>query len=162
MNLRYGVEHANTTSNTKDIELFVQKDVVSVDVTLKAISGNIFDAINRKKYYQVKPYPESCSTLYTDLCIQSSKIITANNLTTMATDINYVQNFTYDLQAMIESVNNKLNTFIEELKEQQEQTAAINAEVGGFMIMTSGLALIENVMGNIGELSFLADDGMEM
>ena len=162
LKLRLGVELTNTTGNTKDIELFIRKDVVSVDSTLKAIGGNIFDAINRKKYYQVKPYPESCSTLYTDLCIQSSKIITADNITTMAADLNYVQNFSYDLEAMIESVNNKLNTFIEELKEQQERTAAINAVVGGFMIMTSGLSLIENAMSNIGELSFLADEGMEL
>ena len=64
----------------------------------------------------------------------------------MAADLNYVQNFSYDLEAMIESVNNKLNTFIEELKEQQERTAAINAVVGGFMIMSSGLTLIGNAM----------------
>ena len=162
LNLRYGAELANTTGNAKDIELFIRKDVVSIDSTLKAIGGNIFDAINRKKYYQVKPYPESCSTLYTDLCIQSSKIITADNITTMAADLNYVQNFSYDLEAMIESVNNKLNTFIEELKEQQERTAAINAVVGGFMIMSSGLSLIGNAMSNIGELAFLGEEGMEL
>ena len=69
LNLRYGTELANTTNNTKDIGLFIRKDVVKIDSTLKAIGGNIFDAINRKKFYQVKPYPESCSTLYTDLCI---------------------------------------------------------------------------------------------
>ena len=162
LNLRYGVELENTTRNTKDIELFIRKDVLKIDSTLKAIVGNIFDAINRKKYYQVKPFPESCSTLYTDLCIQSSKIITADNITTMAADLNYVQNFSYDLEAMIESVNNKLNTFIEELKEQQERTAAINAVVGGFMIMSSGLTLIGNAMSKIGELSFLAEEGMEL
>ena len=72
----------------------------------------------------------------------------------MAADLNYVQNFSYDLEAMIESVNNKLNTFVEELKEQQEKTASINALVGGFMIIPSGLSLIGNIMGSVGELSF--------
>ena len=91
-----GIEIENTTGNTKDIELFIRKDMNELNPNFPlSPSDNIFTAINAKKYYQVKPYPESCSTLYTDLCIKSSKVITADNITTMAADLNYVQNFSY-------------------------------------------------------------------
>ena len=82
----------------KDIELFNRIGMESLDPDYPG-SGfiNPFQLINTKKYYKVKPVPESCSTLYTDYNICSSKVITADNIT-MTADLNYVQNFTYDLE----------------------------------------------------------------
>ena len=84
-------EIPNTTGNTKDIELFNRKGMESVDPDYPG-SGSInpFQLINTKKYYKVKPVPESCSTLYTDYNICSSKVITADNITTMAAAELYV------------------------------------------------------------------------
>ena len=154
-----GSEIPNSTGNTKDIELYIRKDFALDSLHF---TENVFDYINTRKYYKITPLPESCSTLYTDYNIYSSKIITADNITTMAADLNDVdlndvQNFSYDLEAMIQAVSAKLNAFIEALKEQQEKTAAINAAIGGFVLAGAGLSLIGNVLGNIGELNFLGE-----
>ena len=115
-------EIPNTTGNTKDIELFNRKGMESVDPDYPG-SGSInpFQLINTKKYYKVKPVPESCSTLYTDYNICSSKVITADNITTMAADLNYVQNFTYDLETEIELVDKKVTTALIEIDKIESQ-----------------------------------------
>ena len=146
-----GIEIENTTGNTKDIELFIRKDIHTLNPNFPlSPSDNIFTAINAKKYYQVKPYPESCSTLYTDLCIKSSKVITADNITTMAADLNYVQNFTYDLEEEIKQVDQKCNYALAEIEDLKGTTSALSQMGNVLTIMSSVSLAIEGVVGIAG------------
>ena len=146
-----GVEIENTTGNTKDIELFIRKDINILNPNFPlSPSDNIFTAINAKKYYQIKPFPESCSTLYTDMCIKSSKVITADNITTMAADLNYVQNFTYDLEEEIKQVDQKCNYALEEIEDLKGTTSALSQVDNVLTIMSSVSLAIEGVVGVVG------------
>ena len=151
LGLSKGVEIENTTGNTKDIELFIRKDIKTLNPNFPlSSSDNIFTAINAKKYYQVKPLPESCSTLYTDLCIKSSKVITADNITTMAADLNYVQNFTYDLEEEIKLVDQKCNYALAEIEELKGTTSALSQMNNVLTIMSSVALAVEGVAGVVG------------
>ena len=146
-----GVEIENTTGNTKDIELFIRKDINKLNPNFPLNSSdNVFTAINAKKHYVIKPYPESCSTLYTDLCIKSSKVITADNITTMAADLNYVQNFTYDLEEEIKLVDHKCNYALAEIEELKGTTSALSQMDNVLTIMSSVSLAIEGIVGVVG------------
>ena len=73
-------------------------------------STNAFQFIIDQQYYKITPNPNAATTLYTDFNITSSKIITADNITTMRSDLNVVANTTdiisYDVQVLEKKVDN--------------------------------------------------------
>lgn len=73
----------------------------------------------KQQFIEVYPNPNDVIILYTDYNIISSKIITADNFTTMRSDLNLVTNnldmMTYD----VKDISNKESLFNYEMATQQ-------------------------------------------
>ncbi|KAK8840657.1 hypothetical protein M9Y10_030432, partial [Tritrichomonas musculus] len=77
----------------KNIELYLYKQYTDpVDEVNWDSTTNPFDYIIKQQFYEIIPRPDAATTLYTDYNITSSKIITADNFTTMRSDLNLVTN----------------------------------------------------------------------
>ncbi|KAK8886004.1 hypothetical protein M9Y10_041463 [Tritrichomonas musculus] len=77
----------------KNIELYLYKQYTDpVDEVNWDSTTNPFDYIIKQQFYEIIPRPDAATTLYTDYNITSSKIITADNITTMRSDLNLVTN----------------------------------------------------------------------
>ena len=114
--------------------------------------------IIRQQFYEVYPNPNAATTLYTDYNITSSKIITADNITTMRSDLNMVTNnvdvISYDVQEM--------NTTIESLKGRVSRTETVTQhleeDVDNLRIV-SWTALAFGVAGTVGSIGSI---GMQL
>ena len=112
---------------------------------------NPFMFIIEQKYYDIQPKPQATSTLYTDYNITSSKIITAENITTMRGDLNVVTNnvdvITYDVA--------KLEQEVDELDErmtiQEIKTQYLEHEVKTIKNM-QGVSIAFQTAANLGGL----------
>ncbi len=84
---KYSNSHINTTS--KNIELYLNKYLVDpIEEVNWDPKTNPFEYIMKQQYFEVYPNPNAASTLYTDYNICSSKIISADNISTMRSDLN--------------------------------------------------------------------------
>ena len=131
--------HINTDS--RHIELYLRKSMTD---PIEEINWNPqinpFEYIINQQYYEIYPNPNAATTLYTDYNICSSKIITADNITTMRSDLNVVANnfdvLSYDVGILRLDVN-KLQM---EMLEQQYITQHLQADMKSVKIM-SGITL---------------------
>ena len=142
--------HINTES--KNIELYLRKTMTEPIEEIKWYEKvNPFMFIIEPKYYDIQPNPQAASTLYTDYNITSSKIITAENITTMRGDLNVVTNnvdvITYDVA--------KLEQEVDELDErmaiQEIKTQYLEHEVKTIKIM-QGVSIAFQTAANLGGL----------
>ena len=139
---------------SRDIELYLRKDLVD---PIEEISWNPetnpFQYIIRNQFYEIKPRPDAASTLYTDFNITSSKIITADNITTMRSDLNVVSNnydvMNYDVSKIRKEVNT-LNTqmAIQIMKTQYLEQAVNTIQVAGAIKLAFSTPMA--VLGAIG------------
>ncbi|KAK8837125.1 hypothetical protein M9Y10_037180 [Tritrichomonas musculus] len=139
---------------SRDIELYLRKDLVD---PIEEISWNPetnpFQYIIRNQFYEIKPRPDAASTLYTDFNITSSKIITADNITTMRSDLNVVSNnydvMNYDVSKIRKEVNT-LNTqmAIQIMKTQYLEQAVNSIQVAGAIKLAFSTPMA--VLGAIG------------
>lgn len=93
--VEWSTSHIDESS--KNMVLYLHKDYVDSieDISLDP-KTNLFDYIIKNQFYQITPRPDAATTLYTDFTITSSKVITADNITTMRCDLKLVTN-TFDV-----------------------------------------------------------------
>ena len=73
---------------------------------------NPFEYIIQQQFYELSPNPNAATTLYTDYNITSSKIITADNITTMRSDLNIVTNNVDVIDFDVKELTSKVETKI--------------------------------------------------
>ncbi|KAK8866925.1 hypothetical protein M9Y10_009894 [Tritrichomonas musculus] len=75
--------------DTRDIKSYLRKDYTNlIDEIIWDSLTNTFKQIIDQQLYELTPNPNAATTLYTDYNITSSKIITADNITTFRSDLN--------------------------------------------------------------------------
>ena len=154
---RYEDSKIDTTK--KDIELYLKKDMVdSVDEVNWDGITNPFKYIIQQQFYEITPNPNAATTLYTDFNITSSKIITADNITTMRSDLNMVSNnldvVSYDLNEM----NHRVNVLDSEMVQVKDITQHLEHDVKNLRIV-SYTALAFGIAGTIGSAASI---GMQL
>ena len=121
----------------KDIVLKCGKDgcnpVPGIDWDGKT---NAFQFIIEQQYYRITPNPNAADTLYTDFNITSSKIITADNITTMRSDLNVVVNTTdiigYDVQVLqkrVDNIDTEIINIHNEIKDVETEVKQVEDKV---------------------------------
>ncbi|KAK8834093.1 hypothetical protein M9Y10_020179 [Tritrichomonas musculus] len=150
--LAYKWEYSNIKS--RDIELYLRKDLVDpIEEINWDPNTNPFQYIIRNQFYEITPRPDAASTLYTDFNITSSKIITADNITTMRSDLNVVSNnydvMNYDVSKIRKEVNT-LNTqmAIQIMKTQYLEQAVNSIQVSNAIKLAFSTPMA--VLGAIG------------
>ena len=83
-------------------------------------SKNSFDNIIKQQFYEIMPNPNATTILYTDFNITSSKIITADNITTMRSDLNIVSNTVDIVSYDLRNVKNNVETLNNEIAETKQ------------------------------------------
>ena len=107
----------------KNIELYLYKQYTDpVDEVNWDSTTNPFDYIIKQQFYEIIPRPDAATTLYTDYNITSSKIITADNITTMRSDLNLVTNNVDVMSYDVKDLTNKVNNLSSEMFDQQNKT----------------------------------------
>ena len=135
---------------SKDIILYLHKhytypiDEVNWDPTT-----NAFSYIVQQQYYEISPNPSAATTLYTDYNITSSKIITADNITTMRSDLNIVTNTVDVVSFDVKSLTNKVDVLDTQMTETREVTQHLQKDVKTNRIIAS-VALAFGVIGTVG------------
>ena len=153
----YRYEDSNIT--TRDIELYLKKDLVDpIEEVNWDQQTNPFKYIIDQQFYEITPNPNAATTLYTDYNITSSKIITADNITTMRSDLNIVTNnldvVSYDLTEM----NHKVNVLNSEMTEVKDITQHLENDVKNLRIVSyTALAF-----GIVGTVSSATSIGMQL
>ena len=150
-------------TNSKDIELYLSKAFTDpIDEVNWDSKTNAFKYIIDQQFYEITPNPNAATTLYTDFNITSSKIITADNITTMRSDLNIVSNnvdiMSYDIKDTMQKVE-FLNSdmAVQKLKTQylecELDKVRITAEAGLVIGSISlGLQLTAGGLNFLGEL----------
>ena len=149
-------------SQTRAIELLMRKDmVVKTDEINWDGESNPIKYIIDKKFYTIEPTPTACTTLYTDYNITSSKVITADNITTMASDLNMVANQTDILTADLDALKSNIANYMERVKLQEEKTQHLKDMAKGFAVVIAsagvfqiGVTLMEKGIENLEYMIF--------
>ncbi|WP_289705107.1 hypothetical protein, partial [Bacteroides acidifaciens] len=147
---------ASTTNDSRDIKIYLADEYVDpIDEVHWDSTTNPFEYIIKQQFYEVSPNPNGATTLYTDYNITSSKIITADNITTMRSDLNLVTNnvdvISYDV--------NEMNTVMESLKGRVSRTEQVtqhleddvdNLRIVSWTALAFGVAGTAGSIGSIG------------
>ncbi|WP_300485523.1 hypothetical protein, partial [uncultured Brachyspira sp.] len=115
-------------NNSRDIIIYLRKDLTDPFEEINwDPSTNAFEYIIKQQFYEITPNPNAATTLYTDYNITSSKIITADNITTMRSDLNMVSNnvdvIDYDVKELttrVDSLNAEMGQVRTVMKYMQE------------------------------------------
>ncbi|KAK8895976.1 hypothetical protein M9Y10_013862 [Tritrichomonas musculus] len=126
----YSNTHINTTS--KNIELYFNKYLVDpIEEVNWDPKTNPFEYIMKQQYFEFYPNPNAASTLYTDYNICSSKIISADNISTMRSDLNLLTNsfdvVSYDVKEMGHNVDVLKSDMTIQKEKTQYLQSAVNA-----------------------------------
>ncbi|WP_347294438.1 hypothetical protein, partial [Helicobacter typhlonius] len=145
----------------KDIELYLRKSMTDpIEEVNWDGKTNAFEYIIKQQFYEITPNPNAATTLYTDYNITSSKIITADNITTMRTDVNVLTNnfdvMLYDVKKLRVDVN-KLQI---EMLAQQYITSVMRRELDAIHFQNK-VKLIFGLAGLIVGLGGIVVDNME-
>lgn len=107
----------------RDIILYLNKDYTQpIDEVNWDPKTNAFSYIIQQQFYEVSPNPNAATTLYTDFNITSSKIITADNITTMRSDLNMVTNTVDVVSYDVKEIRNKVDVLDTEMAETKKVT----------------------------------------
>lgn len=145
--------HINESS--KDIELYLRKtmtdpiDEINWDGTM-----NPFRYIIQLQYNKISPYPEAATTLYTDYNITSSKIITADNITTMRSDVNLLTNNFDVMEYDFDNLTYIVIKLQKDMITQQQITQHIRAELDAIHLANK-IKLVFGLIGLISEVGGL-------
>ena len=145
LNINWRKDKINT--ETRDIELYLRKAMTeSIEEIKWNGNTNPFDYIIQSQFYEITPRPDAATTLYTDYNITSSKIITADNITTMRSDVNVLTNnfdvLSYDFNILRIDVN-KLQI---EMLAQQMITKHLSSQVHA-LIVGQEISLLFSLVG---------------
>ena len=115
---------------TRNIELYLRKDYTDpIEEVNWDSSTNAFDYIIKQQFYEIQPNPNAATTLYTDYNITSSKIITADNITIMRSDLNLVTNTVDVVSYDVKDIKSKVETLNSEMAEQMQKTKYLSKKV---------------------------------
>lgn len=133
----------------KHVNLYLRKDLVDPieEVNWDGIT-NPFQYIIQQQFYEISPNPNAATTLYTDFNITSSKIITADNITTMRSDLNVLTNNFDVVSYDVKDITAKVDTLRGEMASQIEKTKYLKAETDKLEVI-SGIALGFAVAGSV-------------
>ena len=125
----YGITEFN--QSPRNVMLFLHQEYIDPidEVNWDPTTTTPFEYITQQQFYEVYPNPNAATTLYTDYNITSSKIITADNITTMRSDLNLVTNnldvMTYD----VKDITDKVTLLNSEMAVQQQKTQYLEHEI---------------------------------
>ena len=160
----------------RDIELYLRKDYTDpIEEVNWDNETNAFTYIIQQQFYEITPNPNAATTLYTDYNITSSKIITADNITTMRSDLNLVTNTVDVVSYDVRDIKTNVETLNSEMAEQMAKTKYLSdkvdevdmkANVGialgamgcvlgatGIGVAGKALAFSKNALGQVKQLS---------
>ncbi|KAK8840029.1 hypothetical protein M9Y10_031314 [Tritrichomonas musculus] len=148
--LELHLEDSLINENNRNIELYLRKDFTNPIEEINWDSKtNAFKYIIDQQFYDVSPNPNAATTLYTDFNITSSKIITADNITTMRSDLNVLRNnfdvVSYDVQA----ISNKVDVLNSEMVAINLKTSSLEYDEENTR-MISYVALAFGIAGTVG------------
>ena len=145
--------------NGRDIVLYLRKDYTDpIEEVNWDNSTNAFDYIIHQQYYEILPNPNASTTLYTDYNITSSKIITADNITTMRSDLNMVSNTVDVVSYDVKDIRNNVETLNSQMAEQKQVTDCLQKDVEKNRIIAT-TALAFGVAGTVGSMASI---GMQL
>ena len=126
-----------------NLMLYLNKDLTDpVDEVNWDPTTNAFDYIIQQQFYEITPNPNATTTLYTDFSITSSKIITADNKTTMRSDLNIVTNNVDVMSYDVKEINQKVDSLGSAMVEQQLKTQYLKVKTDEIDIKANvGIAL---------------------
>ena len=115
---------------TRDIKLYLRKDYTDpIDEINWDSSTNAFKYIIDQQFYEISPNPNAATTLYTDYNITSSKIITADNITTMRSDLNVLTNNFDVVSYDVKDITSKVNVLNAEMGETKRITKHLQEDI---------------------------------
>ncbi|KAK8845753.1 hypothetical protein M9Y10_020671 [Tritrichomonas musculus] len=145
----YKWSDSNIDTTKKDVELYLRKDLVDpIEEVNWDSTTNAFKYIIDQQFYDIRPNPNAATTLYTDYNITSSKIITADNITTMRSDLNVLTNNFDVVSYDVKDITSKVDTLRSEMTEQQNKTQYLKSETDKLEIM-AGVALAIGATGTL-------------
>ena len=133
---------SNTSGSTKNIELHLFQEFTTPrdEINWDGIT-NPFIYIIDHQFYRITPNPIAATTLYTDYNITSAKIITADNITTMRSDLNLVTNTVDVISWDVNALQSELEAFEQEVRAQMEVTEAMDIVDGIMTVVDIGFAI---------------------
>ncbi len=150
---------SNIDNQTRDIVLYLRKDYTDpIEEVNYDPSTNAFDYIIQQQFYEIMPNPNAATTLYTDFNITSSKIITADNITTMRSDLNIVSNTVDVVSYDLRDVKNNVETLNSEMAETKTITKYLKEDIDKTKII-SYTALAFGIAGTVGSVATI---GMQL
>ncbi len=135
---------SNINESSRDVELYLRKSFVEPIEELTWDGINPFKYIIDKQFYDIKPNPNAATTLYTDYNITSSKIITADNITTMRSDINVVSNNVDVIIFDVDKLEDNVDNLNKRMKAQEILTQYLKHKVNTIEIV-SGVSLVLSI-----------------
>ncbi len=123
---------------TRDIKLYLRKDYTDpIDEINWDSSTNAFKYIIDQQFYEITPNPNAATTLYTDYNITSSKIITADNITTMRSDLNMLTNNFDVVSYDVKDITSKVNVLNAEMGETKRITKHLQEDIDQVRIVSN-------------------------
>ena len=125
----YWIDDGKTMIHPRNIILYLRKDYTdAIDEVNWDSTTNAFQYIIQQQFYEITPNPNAATTLYTDYNITSSKIITADNITTMRSDLNVVSNTVDVMNYDVKELESKVDSLAGSMVEQQLKTKYIKTK----------------------------------
>ena len=141
----------NIDKTSKDVTLHLKKESC---IPRKEISWdkntNPFQFIIDQQFYSITPNPNAATTLYTDFNITSSKIITADNITTMRSDLNVVANTTDVISFDVKAVEKRCDNLEVEVTEVKTVVDKLKSEMNTLKVeegINIGLSIADTLLG---------------
>ena len=137
---------SNQSGSGKNIELHLIKAFTKArdEINWDGVT-NPFIYIIDQQFYKVTPNPVGSTTLYTDYNITSSKVITADNITTMRSDLNLVTNTVDVVSWDVDKLRSDFETFEEKVESELHKTSAMDY-VDGVLTVVDGIFAIGSVI----------------
>ena len=143
------LQKSNIDKLSKDVTLYLDKSTLRPrDEINWDPKTNPFQYIIDQQFYSITPNPNAATTLYTDYNITSSKIITADNITTMRSDLNIVANTTDVISFDVKAIEKRCDNIETEVKQVKDVVQHIEKEIktlkieAGFAIGLSALSVV--------------------
>ena len=157
--LPYHFQQSLINTNSRDVELYLHKDFVEpIEEVNWDSETNAFDYIIKQQFYEVYPNPNAATTLYTDFNITSSKIITADNITTMRSDVNMLTNTVDVVSYDVRDISGKVAVLNEQMVKTREVMQYMQRDIKTNRIIAS-TALAFGIIGTVGSIASI---GMQL
>lgn len=142
---KLGAKFEASNITTKDITLHLNRKMLRpIEEINWDPTTNPFKYIIDQQFYTISPNPNAVTTLYTDYNITSSKIITADNITTMRSDLNIIANTQDVIVYDVDKITKRVDNFDVEMSDVKNRVSHLESKVKSLNIKTD-IALILSV-----------------